>query len=167
MSLVCATEILTRSEGAFLCALCSRGEAALRLTARQRAAPGGLRNTSQAGSGPPRPGPGAPSPELRRRHSRVLGLRAPSPQLQERPQQSTAPASDRAGLREETERKRWRARGPTPAGKSLTRVFWKQPNLGKPGSSPGPRGAVPGAARPSARGSSAPGCEAPSGLLRF
>lgn len=152
LSPLSAAAILTGLEEAFLCVLCSRGEAAPRLPLRQRAAPEAYGTRARLGAGwgraaaefwALRPGVQAPPP---------ADLRAPSPPSPAPPQAAgEAAAEDRAAvpgravLREKI-RVRAAGRGPPPAGASQTRAFGKKPKLGTPAPA-GWRGAVPGAAR--------------------
>lgn len=70
---------------------------------------------------PPPPGPEVSDP--RRRHLRIPGLRAPSPQRRE-----TA-ARVGSDLERTPSESGGKPGAPAPAGKSLTRVFWKESNL--------------------------------------
>lgn len=107
MSLVCAAAILTGLGEAFLCVLCSGGEAAPRLFGRQRAAPGacGTRAGQGAGRG------GAAAAEA---WARSLGAASREFQGSEPPPASSwrgrrtgqRPSPGPAGQREEAERKR-------------------------------------------------------------
>lgn len=110
----CAATILTRLEGAFLCVLCSRGEAAPRLPIRQRAAPEarGTREGQGSGRGRAATEAWARSPGVQALP--LAGLRAPShPHPPPPPREAVTEDSDSApvlaDLREETESRRRRA----------------------------------------------------------
>ena len=156
-----AAEILTRSEGlSFVFFAPGKRPRRASQSARERL-PGACGAQARQGEGRRRAAAAA--------WARSLGSQAP-PSANPRAPSGLPPAPRETAARvgPDSERTPSESGGvpgaPAPAGKSLTRVFWRvEPR--NAGSSPGLRGAIPGVARLSERGSSAPGLW--ERLLRF